>query len=337
MTDACSAPGMTYRRLGRTGLEVSSVSLGTWATFGESVGDDTATAILRTAREHGINLLDTAETYGHGASEEALGRALRRVGWERETYAVCGKVFWGVHGGAPLSRGLSRKHIREGCHATLRRLGLDHLDLFLCHRPDAATELEETVRAMSDLVQSGEILYWGTSEWSPGLVSAAIEVADRVGGYRPVTEQLQYNLFVRDRVEVDFAELRDDTGLGVMTWSPLAYGLLAGRYGTDAGGGRLNRPGYEWLLADAMGADPAARREFVARLAAVATEAGLSCASLAIGWVLRNNRVDTAICGASTPQQLSAAAAAGRGLLVEDEVWTRVEELLTSSRESEFA
>ncbi|MFI9811766.1 aldo/keto reductase [Saccharothrix variisporea] len=296
---------MEYRRLGRTGLVVSAVGFGSWATLGERVDDATGRSLLREAYDLGINFFDNAETYGDGRGEEAVGRALAAFKWPRETFVVSGKVFWGVHGKRPNTWGLSRKHVVEGCHAALRRLGLDHLDLFLCHRPDPNTPLDETVRAMSDLVTQGKVLYWGTSEWSADAVRDALGIAARDGFVGPSLEQLRYNLLDRRRVEVDFADLHHRAGLGITTWSPLAYGLLAGRYGEGAPpGGRLADPAYRWLREDLFGDDEA---DLVARVAAVsrlAGDLGLHPARFALAWVLRNRAVSSAITGASHPAQL---------------------------------
>jgi voltage-dependent potassium channel beta subunit len=325
--EAGPSDSMRYRRLGRSGLQVSAVSLGTWATIGESVDERLGLRILDAAYAAGVNLLDTAETYGDGRAELALGGALRRLKWPRETYAVCAKVFWGVHGGRPTSRGLSRKHVIEGAHASLRRLGLDHLDILLCHRPDPDTPVEETVRAMSDLVTAGTILYWGTSEWSPDQVAGAIVVADRVGGHRPVTEQLRHNLLSPDRVRRDFGPLISRTGLGVMAWSPLAYGLLAGRYQEAAHTGRLSRAEYAWLREDVFGDAEADVLDRVRAFGVLAADAGLPPAVLALAWVLRDPVVSTAICGASTVRQMETNVRAGAGVDLDPALWQRIERL----------
>lgn len=275
---------------------------------------------LGRVRDLGVTFLDTAETYGDGRAEAVCGRALRRLRWPRETIVICTKVFWGVHSGRPGSSGLSRKHVTEGCIASLRRLGVDHLDILLCHRPDPRTPVEETVAAMSDLVRRGLVLYWGTSEWSPELVDCARAVACREGLVAPVAEQLQYNLLRRHRVEVDFAELAQ-AGLALTTWSPLAYGLLAGRdpIAPDGDPGRLGRPGYEWLRHEALGVDEVATMAAVRRIAAVAGEAGLAPAELALAWTLQNRSVATVVGGASSIAQLEQnVAVAGRPPLDDD-------------------
>jgi voltage-dependent potassium channel beta subunit len=317
---------MRYRRLGGTGLLLSEISLGTWATVGQALDDAGSLALLDEAYQLGVNFIDNAETYGDGAAEAATGRVLARLRWPRETIVLSGKVFWGTHDGRPNTNGLGRKHIVEGCHATLRRLGVEHLDLFLCHRPDPDTPLAETVAAMSDLVRQGKILYWGTSEWQAATHEQAHALAVELGGYRPVVEQPQYNLLVRARVEREYAHLP----VGLTTWSPLAYGLLSGGY--DAGvqpTSRLGRAGYGWLRSSALGADEPATLARVRRYTALARELGVEPAALAIAWVLRNPAVTSAICGASSPAQLRAnVAALDLGDILDDELCARIDDAL---------
>ncbi len=302
---------MRYRRLGATGLQVSALSLGTWSTVGERLDLDESVALLDQAYQQGVNFFDSAETYADGGAETMLGNALARLGWPRETYLLSGKVFWGVHGKLPNTWGLSRKHLVEGCHAALRRLRVDYLDLFLCHRDDPTTPLTEVVSTMSDLVRQGKVLYWGTSEWPAAKVEQAHRLAVGRGEVPPVLEQLQYNMLERDRVERDFAGLSQRLGLGITTWSPLAYGLLAGRYDesfpSDA---RLSDPAYGWLRETAFGQDRAGVLARVRSVNALAKRLGLHPATLALAWVLRNPEVSTAICGASRPSQLTAQLAA---------------------------
>jgi voltage-dependent potassium channel beta subunit len=319
---------MEYRRLGATGLRLSAIGLGTWVTFGERLDDTSGLVLLDEAYQLGVNYFDCAETYGDGAAEEALGRALRSLAPPRETYVVSGKVYWGVHGGRTNTRGLSRKHIMEACHATLQRLQLDHLDLFLCHRSDTDTPLTETVSAMSDLIRQGKVLYWGTSEWPPERVIEAHALAGRE--YPPVVEQLQYNLFERRRVEHDFVSVIDKLALGITAWSPLAYGLLAGRY--DQGfppGARLSDPAYAWLRTTALGDDETGTLDRYRRVNALAREAGLEPASLALAWVLRNPHVTSAICGASGPDQLRVNVSAVQvGSMLDDELLGRLDDIV---------
>lgn len=296
---------MQYRRLGNLGLEVSAISLGSWATFGERLDDEATVGILKIAYELGVNFFDSAETYARGAAEEALGRAFRQLGWPRETFLVSGKVLWGVHGRRPNTWGLSRKHVFEGCHATLRRLGLDYLDFYFCHRYDEHVPLIETVRAMSDLVRQGKVLYWGTSEWSADQLREACRIARSEGFVPPQLEQLQYNLLVRDKLEQEMAGLRSELGLGLAVWSPLAYGLFSGRY--DRGwppDGRLSLEKYSWLRETMLGKDETLVLQRVRAVNALARKIGTTPSRMALAWVLRNRSVDTVITGASSPDQL---------------------------------
>lgn len=296
---------MRYRKLDGTGLTLSVVGLGCWSTIGERLDDRQTAALLAMAYEAGVNFFDGAETYADGRSEEAMGRALRLLGWPRETFVVSGKVFYGVHGKRPNTWGLGRKHLVEGCDATLRRLGLEYLDLFLCHRADPDTPLLETVQTMSQLVDRGKVLYWGTSEWPAAQVAAAHDLARQHGLVPPAVEQLQYNMLHRDRVEQEFAEVRDRVTLGVTTWSPLLYGLFAGRY--DGGfptDGRLSDARYAWLRETALGEEPERMLERIRAVNALAPLRGLTPAQMAISWVIRNPAVTSAITGASSPSQL---------------------------------
>ncbi|MGN6215481.1 MAG: aldo/keto reductase [Solirubrobacterales bacterium] len=297
---------MLYRRLGRSGLQVSVISLGAWATVGESLDLAGTTRLMAEAFEAGINLYDNAETYGDGEAERLMGRALRQLNWPRESYLVSSKVFWGTGGIGPTARGLSRKHVFEACDQALARLGLEHLDLYLCHRPDPEAPVEETVRAMSDLVSHhGKVLYWGTSEWPADLIVEADRFARANGLVPPTTEQAQYNLFVRHRVEKEYVDLYERLGLGLTVWSPLAYGLLAGRYRSSVpADARLGRPGYEWLREEILGERERERLAAAGRFALLADQHGVSPARLSMAWVLSNPNVSTAITGASNPAQL---------------------------------
>ena len=218
---------MQYRRLGRSGLKLSSLSLGSWVTFSYQLDDSAAIRLLKVAYDAGVNFFDNAEVYAAGESELMMGRALKRLGWSRDTFCVSSKVYWG--GGRPTQRGLSRKHVHDACHAALKRLQLDYLDLFFCHRPDLETPIEETVRAMHDLVAQGKVLYWGTSEWSAQQIQQAYGIARAHGLTPPTMEQPQYNMLHRDRVEREYRPLYDEIGLGTTIWSPLASGVLTGK------------------------------------------------------------------------------------------------------------
>jgi len=242
---------MQYRRLGRSGLKVSALSLGSWVTFHFQVDDGLAEDLMVRAYDAGINFFDNAEAYAGGQSEEIMGRTLRKLGWPRDTWIVSSKVFWG--GDRPTQRGLSRKHVHDACHAALRRLQVDYLDLFFCHRPDLDTPIEETVRAMNDLIRQGKVLYWGTSMWSADQIMEAHAVARDLGLDPPTMEQPEYNMFARDRMEREYLRLFDEVGLGTTIWSPLASGILTGKYKDGVpDDSRLALPDYEWLRDDIL-------------------------------------------------------------------------------------
>lgn len=299
---------MEYRFLGRSGLRLSALSFGSWVTFGEQVGVDDAVRLLTVAYDAGINFFDTAEVYAHGEAERILGEVLRRTGWRRSDLVISTKIFWG--GTGPNDRGLSAKHLVEGTEASLKRLGLDYVDLLFCHRPDVHTPVEETVWAMDRLVRQGKVLYWGTSEWSADRIRQAHAIARREHLVPPLMEQPQYNVFHRHRVEQEYAPLYDELGLGTTTWSPLASGLLTGKYddGIPAGS-RLSLPGYEWLR-EQMAPEWERRIAVSRRLADVAAELGCTRAQLAIAWCLVNDDVSTVILGASREEQLREDLAA---------------------------
>ncbi len=294
---------MEYRRLGRSGLNVSALSFGSWVTFGEQIDEDVAYRLMAAAFDAGVNFFDNAEIYAHGASETVMGRVIARGGWARRDLVVSTKIFWGGYG--PNDQGLSAKRIREGTDASLARLGLDYVDLIYCHRPDPYTPIEETVRAMSLVVQRGQALYWGTSEWSAEQIRCAHAVARECGLVPPTMEQPQYHLFHRDRVEREYARLYHDVGLGTTTWSPLARGLLTGKYNDGIpDGSRLALPEYDWLRQEVESDEGRRRIEKVQELEPVADDLGCSLAQLAIGWCLKNPNVSTVITGASRLEQL---------------------------------
>ncbi|MCI4659014.1 potassium channel beta subunit family protein [Cryobacterium zhongshanensis] len=319
---------MEYRRLGKSGLQVSEVSLGSWVTFGKQVREDDALALMTLAYDSGINFFDNAEGYEAGASEALMGAALEKLGWDRDSYAVSSKVFWG--GSKPTQRGLSRKHVTEACHAALKRLRVDYLDLYFCHRPDIDTPIEETVWAMHNLVTQGKVLYWGTSEWSAQQITEAHAVARALHITPPTMEQPQYNMFSRDKVEGEFLPLYDTFGLGTTIWSPLASGVLTGKYNDGVpADSRMNLPGYEWLRAEWESEAGRAKLEKVRRLATVASDAGLPLTHLALLWCLRNPRVSTVILGASKRAQLADnLAALDSKAALTPEVLAAIEEIL---------
>ena len=293
---------MEYRRLGKAGVKVSALSFGSWVTFGDQIGDDVATELMKTAYDGGINFFDNAEAYAHGRSEQVMGRILRQVNWPRDTFLVSSKVFWG--GEKPNQSGLSRKHVIEACHAAMRRLQVDYLDLYFCHRPDPETPIEETVRAMSDLVHQGKVLYWGTSEWSAQEITQAHAVARELHLVPPTMEQPQYNIFCRHRFEKEYAPLYREFGLGTTIWSPLAGGLLTGKHNKGVAEGTRATAGiYDWMK-EHMAREAKRKGEIVEKLAGVARELGLSPAILALAWCLKNPHVSTVILGASKVPQL---------------------------------
>ena len=294
---------MDYRRLGRSGLKVSEFSYGSWVTFAKQVDVGPAKEMLTAAYDAGINFFDNAEGYEQGRSELVMGQAIAELGWSRDSYIVSSKVYWG--GSKPTQRGLSAKHVTDACHAALKRLRVDYLDLYFCHRPDIDTPVEETVRAMHNLILQGKVLYWGTSEWSGQRITEAHAVAARWGLTPPVMEQPQYNLFERHKVEADFAPLYETFGLGTTIWSPLATGVLTGKYNDGVpADSRLSLPGYELLRAEWAQPEGMAKLAKVRALAALAKGAGLPIHHLALLWCLANPNVSTVILGASKVAQL---------------------------------
>ena len=294
---------MVYRRMGRSGLQLSALSFGSWVTFSNQLDEDLATECLRAAYEGGVNFFDNAEVYARGESERVMGQSLRKLGWRRSSYVVSTKFFWGLNKGANERNTLNRKYLLESMEASLERFGLSHVDLVFCHRSDPATPIEETVLAMHDLVARGKTHYWGTSEWSAAEFREAWDFADRWHLHRPVVEQPQYNLLHRERVEEEYGPLYRDLGMGTTTWSPLASGLLTGKYLNGIPeGSRAMLKGYEWLQKDLV--DPA-NTEKVRRLLAVAESVGCTLAQLAIAWCVKNPNVTTVITGASRPSQVT--------------------------------
>lgn len=293
---------MEYRRLGKSGLQVSVLSLGSWITFGKQIGDETAEALMRTAYEQGVNFFDNAEIYARGESEAVMGRILKKMNWDRSSWVVSSKVFFGDGGKLPNQTGLSRKHILEGCHASLRRLQVDYIDLYFCHRPDKNTPIEETVWAMNHLIAQGKILYWGTSEWSAQEIMEAHLVARENRLIGPVMEQPQYNMFVRDKVEVEYSQVYKTVGLGTTIWSPLFSGLLTEKYIHQfPAGTRLGMEGFEWLKSRNL---QPSHLDKVRRLNELAKKLDTTLPKLAIAWCVQNPNVSTAILGASRPEQL---------------------------------
>ena len=300
---------MEYRRLGNTGARVSVLGFGSWVTFDGQFDVDIAMACMEAARDAGCNFFDNAESYAAGRSEAMMGRALRELGWPRWSYVVTTKFYWGIHSGYPgMESTLNRKYLSQAIDGSLERFGLDFVDVVYCHRPDPDTPIEETVWAMSDMVSQGKALYWGTSEWTAQQIRAAIEVADRHHLHKPVTEQTQYNLLEREKVEQDLAPLHADTGYGNTTWSPLAGGLLTGKYRDGIPeGSRATLAGYDWFAERTSDKDLIARIE---RLRPIAERLGCTMAQLALAWCTKHPMVSSVITGASSPEQVNANFAA---------------------------
>ncbi len=321
---------MEYRRLGKSGLQVSALSLGSWVTFGKQIDETIARECMHAAYDAGVNFFDNAETYANGASEEVMGRILQDAGWDRSTYLVSSKVFWG--GDRPNQKGLSRKHVVEACHAALRRLRVEYLDLYFCHRPDDATPTEETVRAMHDLIQQGKVLYWGTSEWTAQQIQEAYGIARELHLTPPTMEQPQYHLLHRERVEGEYRRLydRNSVGLGLTTWSPLGSGLLTGKYndGIPAGSRLAENEDLAWLRERLTGPAGQQNIEKVRAIGALAAELGIPQSRLALAWCLKNPHVSTVITGASRVEQVREnMLAIDDQALLTDEVMTRLEEI----------
>jgi len=295
---------MEYRRLGKSGLKLSTLSLGSWVTFHQQIDDSKADMLMGLAYERGINFFDNAEAYAMGESEKMMGRVLKKKQWDRTSYVVSSKVFFGIHGedNKPTQRGLSRKHLVEACNEALQRLQTDYLDLYFCHRPDKETPIEEVVWTMNHLIQQGKILYWGTSEWSAAEIMEAFMVAEKYRLIGPTMEQPQYNLFERTKLEKDYLTIFKDVGLGTTIWSPLASGLLTGKYNDGIPeGSRLDDKKMEWLKNNILNDD---KIERVRNLKKVADNLGTLLATLSIAWTISNPNVTTTILGATKKEQL---------------------------------
>lgn len=293
---------MNYRRLGHSGLRVSELSLGSWVTYGNQIGTEVARECMAAAYDAGVNFFDNAEVYAKGESERIMGEALRKLAWRRSSYIVSTKFYWGMHDGPNEKATLNRKYLMQAIDGALDRLKLDYVDLVFCHRADPHTPIEETVRAMSDMITAGKANYWGTSEWSAAEIAAAWHIAERHHLHKPVMEQPQYNLFHRERVEREYARLYADIGLGTTIWSPLASGLLTGKYNNGIPpDSRGTIKGYEWL---AERLTEPAKVAKVRKLAPIAEDLGCTLAQLSIAWCLKNPHVSTVITGASRPAQV---------------------------------
>ncbi len=319
---------MHYRRLGKTGLKVSEISLGAWVTFGGHLNDETAIDLVHTAYEHGVNFFDNADVYAEGRAEIVMGKAIADL--PREALVLSSKVFWPTMPG-PNGRGLSRKHIFESLHASLRRLNTDYLDIYFCHRFDPDTAIEEVVRSMSDLVRQGKVLYWGTSEWRPWQIAIAWGIAQRDNLIPPVVEQPQYNMFHRQQVEESLSPLCREIGLGLTTWSPLAFGILTGKYNDGIpADSRAARADTAWLR-DHITPE---RIATVRALEKIAQQLGISAAQLSIAWLLRRKEVSSIITGATRREHLIENIAAGDAIgLSSDDVLDAIEDALSTTAE----
>lgn len=319
---------MEYRLLGRSGLRVSALSLGAWVTYGGQVGEDAALECMTAAYEAGVNFFDNAEAYARGNAEIVMGNVIKKIGWKRSDLVISTKIFWGGEG--PNDTGLSRKHLIEGVNASLKRLQMEYVDLIFCHRPDPYTPIEETVWTMNLIIQQGKAFYWGTSEWSAQEITEAYGIARREHLIPPLMEQPEYNMFQRERVEKEYARLYREIGLGTTIWSPLASGLLTGKYNQGIPEGtRLTLKGYEWLRSDFESEEGRKKIEKVKRLTSIANELGCSMAQLALAWCLKNPNVSTVITGASRKEQVVENMKALEVVpLLTDAVMERIEEIL---------
>jgi voltage-dependent potassium channel beta subunit len=295
---------MEYRYLGKSGLQVSALSFGAWVTMGGQIDENVSKECMYTAYEAGVNFFDNAEAYAHGNAEIVMGNVIKKAGWKRSDIVVSTKLFWG--GRNPNQTGLSRKHIIEGARASLSRLQMDYVDLIFCHRPDIYTPIEETVRAMNFLLNEGMAFYWGTSEWNSVQIMEAYSIARRYDLIPPAMEQPEYNMFAREKVEREYVHLYTEIGLGTTIFSPLASGLLTGKYNSGIPqGSRVSLKGYEWLLEDFTNEQAKQNIEKVKQLMPIASELGISISQMSLAWCLKNPNVSTVITGASNPSQVS--------------------------------
>jgi len=326
---------MEYRFLGHSGLKVSALSFGAWVTFAQQVNEQVAYDCMQAAYEAGVNFYDNAEAYARGRAETVMGNVIKKAGWKRSDLVISTKVFWGGKG--PNDTGLSRKHISEAINASLQRLQMDYVDLFFCHRPDIHTPVEETVWAMNQVIQQGKALYWGTSEWSAERIMQAYGIARREHLIPPLMEQPEYNMFTRERVEREYALLYREIGLGTTIWSPLASGLLTGKYNQGMPPGtRATLKGYEWLRESIESEESQQNIKKVERLMPLAKELGCSMPLLALAWCLKNPNVSTVITGASRAEQIRENMGALEVVpLLNPDVMERIEEILGNKPEAE--
>lgn len=316
---------MEYRRMGKSGLQLSALSFGSWVTFGSQIQDNTSEQLMQLAYDNGINFFDNAEAYAGGKSEEVMGEILKKMNWDRSTFVVSSKVFWG--GSQPNQKGLMRKHVVEACHAALRRLQVDYLDLFYCHRPDVDTPIAETVWTMHNLIQQGKILYWGTSEWNAQQISEAHLVAERYNLIGPSVEQPQYNLFERTKLEQEYLALFKDYGMGTTIWSPLASGVLTGKYLNGIPeGSRMQIESLAWIKDKVWSPE---NQEKVKQLNDLAQDLSVSLTNLSIAWCLKNPHVSSVILGATKTSQLEENLKSIEVLpLLTEEVMARIDDVM---------
>ncbi len=325
---------MEYRHLGRSGLRVSELSLGSWVTFSNQIGVKDAVDCMSAAYDAGVNFFDNAEVYAGGKSEEVMGAALRKLGWRRGSYLVSTKFFWGLNESINERNTLNRKRLIEGINGSLQRLQLDYVDLIYCHRPDPETPIEETVWAMHNIIEWGKALYWGTSEWAVSEIIAALDIAEKHHLHKPITEQPEYNLFERARFENEYVRFYKEYGYGATTWSPLASGLLTGKYNNGIpAGSRATLKGYDWLNRHMTDQDKIAK---VRALEPIAKELGCTLSQLSIAWILKNPNVSTVITGASRVEQvhenLKACEVAPR---ITPEILQRIDDIFRISKAME--
>lgn len=321
---------MEYRYLGKSGLQVSALSFGAWVTFHDQFGEDLAYQCMKEAYDAGVNFFDNAEVYASGNAEIIMGNVFKKSGWKRSDLIFSTKIFWG--GSGPNDRGLSRKHIIEGTNASLKRLQMDYVDLIFCHRPDIHTPIEETVWAMNHIINQGKALYWGTSEWNSTQIMEAYHIARREHLIPPLMEQPEYNMFRRDKIEKDFLPLYKKIGLGTTIWSPLASGILTGKYNNEIPSDtRINLPNYEWLKRNILSEEGKKKIEKTKKLKPLADELGITLAEMSLAWCLKNPNVSTVITGASKPEQvkqnMKAFDAVGK---LTNEVMEKIEEILAN-------
>lgn len=327
---------MEYRYLGKSGLKVSALSFGSWVTFHDQIGEDVAYKCMKEAYDAGVNFFDNAEVYANGQSEILMGKVLKKTGWKRSDLVLSTKIFWGGEG--PNDKGLSRKHIIEGTDAALKRMQVDYVDLIFCHRPDIHTPIEETVRAMNHIINQGKAFYWGTSEWTAQQIMEAYGIARREHFIPPLMEQPEYNMFRREKIEKEYLPLYNEVGLGTTIWSPLASGLLTGKYVDGIPeGSRLNLKGYEWLRDWILNEDGKKRNAKVKDLIPIAKEIGVTMPELAIAWCLKNPNVSTVITGASNADQVKQNMKALRAVeKLTDEVMKKIDDVLDNKPQPDY-